>query len=259
MANEIINVDGHDFELSTHEGTRGTDGPITLKKTAWMIERYRLLAEEFRGGRIVELGLWDGGSTAFLASAFAPSVLLGFELETVPLTALDRFLEGSPHAPNVHVTLGADQTDVELLRRTIDEHVDGLLDFVVDDASHLLGPTEISFDCLFPLVRPGGMFVIEDWSHEHQMAYMIRQALDAGDITVEDMGDISPDSIPSDPLSRLVIDCLIATSHDDGVIADVWVRQGWAEIRRGDAPLDPSTFSLRDHIGEIGRKVSPRP
>jgi len=259
MGNEIIRIDGHDFELSTHEGDRGTGGPITLKKPMWMIERYRMLAKEFQGANMVEVGLWDGGSTAFLASAFAPSALLGFELETRPLTALDTFLENSPHAPNVHVTLGADQSDVALLRRTVEEHVDGLLDFVVDDASHLLGPTEVTFDCLFPLIRPGGVFVIEDWSHDHQMANAIRKRLASGEMAVEDLGEISDDSVPGDPLSRLVIDCVLATSHNDGVIDDVWVRQGWAEIRRGATTLDPSTFSLRDHIGEIGRKVSPRP
>jgi predicted methyltransferase len=38
---------------------------------------------------------------------------------------------------------------------------DQLLDLVVDDTSHL-GPTRASFNTLFPRLRPGGVYVIED-------------------------------------------------------------------------------------------------
>ena len=37
------------------------------------------------------------------------------------------------------------------------------LDLVIDDASHLYGPTMASFEVLFPRLRPGGLYVIEDW------------------------------------------------------------------------------------------------
>ena len=56
------------FELATHVGKRGRDdGPITIKKPTWMVERYIELARLFDAPQMVELGLWDGGSTAFLA------------------------------------------------------------------------------------------------------------------------------------------------------------------------------------------------
>ena len=41
------------------------------------------------------------------------------------------------------------------------------IDLVVDDASHLYEQTKATFAMLFPLVRPGGNYVIEDWSWAH--------------------------------------------------------------------------------------------
>ena len=39
----------------------------------------------------------------------------------------------------------------------------GSRDLIVDDASHLGGTTVRSFELLWPLVSPGGYYVIEDW------------------------------------------------------------------------------------------------
>ena len=50
------------------------------------------------------------------------------------------------------------------------------LDLVVDDASHTYEETKASFEILFPLLQPGGIYLIEDWSWAHTPHY---QAPDA--------------------------------------------------------------------------------
>lgn len=258
-AQELIQIDGHTFDLRPTEGRRGVEGAFTLKKPRWMLDRYLALAEELQGANIVELGLWDGGSTAFLASAFQPTALVGFELDERPLTTLDRFLDNHPLRNSVHVHVGVDQADAATLRREIASDVRGPLDLVVDDASHLLGPTAASFDCLFPLLRPHGVYVIEDWSCDHQYAYGIREGLAAGDLTADDLLERGGGAIPATPLSRLIIDILLATANPDGIVEEIEVERGFAVVRRGETELDPDAFSLRELIGEIGRAVSPRP
>lgn len=255
MPEQRIELDGHTFVLDTHRGRRGRDADITLKKPMWMLDRYRELAAEYPEPNLMEIGLWDGGSTAFLAATFRPRTLVGVELDTRPLDALDRFLADSPLRDRVHAHTGVDQGDRDTLERLADRSFDGPLDVVIDDASHLLAPSTVTFDCLFPRLRPGGLYVIEDWSHEHQLAFEIRRALESRDLSAD---DLTSSDIPATPLSRLVIDCLLATANADGVVADVRARNGFAEIRRGDAAV-PEGFSIRDHIGEIGRLVSPRP
>jgi hypothetical protein len=213
VTQDLIEIDGHTFDLRPIEGRRGIEGAFTL----------------------------------------------GFELETHPLTSLDRFLDGHPLRDSVHVHLGVNQAETSALREAIARDVDGPLDVVVDDASHLLEPTSVSFDCLFPLVRPHGVYVIEDWSHEHQLAYRIRQRLASGDLDAEELVSSHGGDIPSMPLSRLIIDIMLATANPDGVVEEIRVERGLAVVRRGATELDPDDFSLRELIGEIGREVSPRP
>ena len=41
----------------------------------------------------------------------------------------------------------------------------------MDDASHTYEETKTSFEFLFPLLHPGGIYVIEDWSWAHHPNY----------------------------------------------------------------------------------------
>ncbi len=63
------------------------------------------------------------------------------------------------------------QADRESLRRIIDEDFDGTLDGVVDDASHMYDHSLASFETRFPRLRPGGMYLIEDWSWAHHPSF----------------------------------------------------------------------------------------
>ena len=41
----------------------------------------------------------------------------------------------------------------------------------MDDASHTYEETKASFEFLFPLLRPGGIYVMEDWNWAHHPNY----------------------------------------------------------------------------------------
>lgn len=256
--NKVLEVvDGYEFMLDTHQGVRGNDGAFTLKKPRHLIERYRSLASEFNQCKLAEVGLWDGGSTAFFSLIFKPKTLLGFELATKPLTELESFLEASSLKDNVHIHLGFDQADSSAMSAVVDKRCSGELDLVVDDASHLYQPTAITFDTLFPRVRPGGLYIIEDWSHEHQMASSISRAIQAGMVPEDKLAELKKGDMPKTPLSLLMLDIVLAAANGDGVVSEVLLQPGYAEIRRGDKELDPASFSLRDTIGALGRHVSP--
>ena len=44
---------------------------------------------------------------------------------------------------------------------------DGEIDLVIDDCSHLYGPSKASLNFLLPRLRPLGLYVIEDWGWAH--------------------------------------------------------------------------------------------
>ncbi len=57
-------------------------------------------------------------------------------------------------------TFAGNQTDGEFLRRV--EATAGPFDVVIDDGSHVSSDIAATFDVLWPLLRPGGVYVIED-------------------------------------------------------------------------------------------------
>ena len=63
------------------------------------------------------------------------------------------------------------QSDGEVLEHIVRNELANELDLVVDDASHTYEQTKASFEILFPLLQPGGIYLIEDWSWAHMPRY----------------------------------------------------------------------------------------
>ena len=81
---------------------------------------------------------------------------------------MDEFIAARGLGNALRPFYGIDQADGSRLARLVDEELEGGLDIVVDDASHHYEPTLASFQALFPVLRPGGLYVIEDWRSDHR-------------------------------------------------------------------------------------------
>ena len=218
-----------------------------------MIDLYVDLCPRVQQGRIVELGVADGGSTALLTLLTAPTKLVACEFSSTPLPALTAFLEARGLTERVRLYLGTNQGDRPRLREIVAaEFGDEPLDLVVDDASHVWDRTLDSFEVLFPLLRPGGTYVIEDWAAQ----YLVAEA-----ITAVQADPTSPayatarahydDAVragapPRPPLARLAIELFLATIASPDVVTDVTLNHHWLTVRRGPTPLDPEAFRLAD-------------
>jgi hypothetical protein len=109
--------------------------------------------------------------------AMKPGVLNYLELGSLEGASLRAFREYFPHAgrlvgvdisprvwfadegANIHCEVGS-QTDSEFLTG-VNARL-GPFDIMIDDAGHQLEPTLRSFEILFPLLRDGGVYIIED-------------------------------------------------------------------------------------------------
>ncbi len=247
-------VDGVEFVLGyRHESTADR---FYMVKASAMIECYRVLLPELRGGVIFELGIAEGGSTVWLALEAEPSKLIAIDNEPVALRALDELIEARGLGDVIRPHWGVDQSDRSRLLQIVEDEIgDGRLDLVIDDASHLLGPTRSSFETLFPLVRPGGTYLIEDWNSAHVFA----DAMDAyfTDASAPDheervaqlrAGFLDPTPKPPqpEPLSRIAIELMLARASSGDAVEEVTVSEFFVSVRRGPGSLDPSTFRLRD-------------
>jgi len=157
-----------------------------------------------------------------------------------------------------------DQADRDRVGAIMDEEFPGgPLDLVIDDASHLLAESRLSFESLFPRLRPGGLFVIEDWNGKHllsdrMLTTMQSQSKSERNASERQIGErVVSDGIPPIPLYRLVVELMLARASSGHAVEEINIDEFWTVIRRGPAELDPATFRVadlyHDHFGILGR------
>jgi predicted O-methyltransferase YrrM len=258
---ERFQVGGVDFECSFEHGSK--PDRFLICKNRGLVEDYLAVFDDFPDANMVELGIMDGGSVALAALAATPAKLVALELDEERVAALDDLLGRLGLTERIRPYYGVNQADRTRLRAVMDDEFgDQQLDLVVDDASHLLNETRASFETLFPRLRPGGLFLIEDWNWQHRMAMAAAATLAANSRARAKLerlmrdGSVSatPAAQSSDPpLARMVVELVLAQAESDEFLSEVSVSPWWVGVRRGKGDLDPNAFRLgdlyTDHLG----------
>jgi predicted O-methyltransferase YrrM len=267
LGDEVVSVDGVEFRLGYHGGSSSTR--FSLIKPLALLERYRAVDPPISGSRVLELGIAEGGSTAWMALEFQPELLISVDISDQPVAALDALIRERDLSNAVRPRWGVDQADRDLLHRVLDRELDGApLDLVFDDASHRYEPTRASFEALFPLLRPGGLYVIEDWSWELREAEIVRSYFtdpaapdpnERREQLVDAIADPSRWQTPARSMSHLAIEFEILCVLSSDVVASVELNQHWIMLRRGVADLDPATFSLDAIVHDDLHLLEPLP
>lgn len=247
------------FHLRFDERFSSRPDAFRLVKHRHMVERYIELVQRLAPARMVELGILQGGSVALSALLARPDRLLALDLTTEPARALEAFIDARGLRDQVRTRYGVDQADRARLREVVQQELGPEpLDLVVDDASHELEPTRASFDVLFPLLRDGGVFVIEDWSTIHHLdagiAAIIREDPSARE-RLEAIARQAPR--PPQPLTVLIFELVLAAAFRRDVVSEVVVVDDWAYAVRGPAVVDPDTFFLADLYGTTAAQLLP--
>jgi predicted O-methyltransferase YrrM len=174
-----LEVGGASFVSGAFQEADDGDELLIIKSPA-LIARYLDLLERERPRVVVELGVKAGGSTGLIALVAEPDVLVAVDLAPEVPPRLAQLIRSHGLEDRIVPGFGIDQSDREALVALVDRaRGDRPLDLVVDDASHLLDPTIASFDALFPRLRPGGVFVIEDWSADYRTAQELARSIPA--------------------------------------------------------------------------------
>lgn len=252
-------VDGVDLVVDPGVAPTEARGvELVLRKPEWMVDRYRSLADRFAESNVVELGIYEGGSTALLALLLRPRRLVALDLTATRVAALDGFIDTHGLHQTVHPYFGVNQADSARLEQIVaDEFGSEPLDLVIDDASHLLDETTASFNVLFPRLRPGGAFVIEDWSseleRERAFAHQLRANPEANEALARRLETEGFPPPPPPPLGRLILELVLAAGYNDGAIGQITeIRGGWMVVERGPADLDPGSFDISEWCGSFG-------
>ena len=216
-------------------------GDLFLVKPKPLVERYAEIVAETSPRNIFELGIFEGGSTVFLAELARPHRLVAVDRKAPASRALADYLAQDGRSGGVFVYTDVDQADRKRLGAIVDDAFgDEPLDLVFDDCSHLYEPTRDSFNELFPRLRPAGTYVIEDWRWAHPP------------IDEEEPEGIWP---AQTPLTRLIFEIVLSISSLPGLVADVKVELRTVEITRGELAVDPSTFDVSQSYNARGRRL----
>jgi hypothetical protein len=101
--------------------------------------------------RLLEIGIYRGGSLDMWQWFFGPQVtLVGIDIDVDAKAASD---------PRHVVEIG-DQTDPDFLRRVADQH--SPFDIIIDDGGHEMVQQITTAETLFPLLKDGGVYLVED-------------------------------------------------------------------------------------------------
>lgn len=162
---QSFNIDDVRFILDIRPGKeRGvsTDGEFILVKTNAFLEFYRELQEK-NPKNILEIGMLQGGSLVLFDKLYAPEKLVGVDIRRKPIAPLERYRDNKEYIVPFYGTSQDDPELSSILQREFPEDID----LIVDDASHQYELTRATFHLCFPFLKPGGVYVVEDWAWSH--------------------------------------------------------------------------------------------
>jgi hypothetical protein len=234
-ANFLVSIDGA-------QGTRTTADQFVLMKNKVMVEAFLENAPE-QVDTIFDLGIYKGGSIAFYHELFRPDRLVGVELHKPRVNGLDNFIARESIGKVVHLHYGTDQADRRALSKILrKEFGERPLDLVVDDCSHRYEPAKASLNLLLPRLRPGGVYLIEDWGWSHW----------PGD---QWQGPTSHYAEEAFPLTKLILELVMVAETRPGLISKVVMANGAVYLTRGDEPGIEEDFDVSHAYLSAGRSI----
>ena len=204
------------------------DGPnrIIILKDRRSLESYRTVLRNHIARNVLEFGVLEGGSAVLFSLLLDLDKFVGVELNDQP-PGLRQFLSQQEVGKRIRLHFKTSQTDEAKIRNIIRNEFDGTpLDLIIDDASHAYALTKRTFEIAFPHLRPGGLYVIEDWGWPHWKG------------CTACMGEPA--------LSRLIFELGMVCATSPEIINDVWVHSSFAFIRKSEEANELLDFSIEN-------------
>ena len=226
------------FRDGMHRPPSSSDDFIYVHKGAAFVAAMDEVLERVRPKLLIEIGIHDGGSTAYWHHKYEPERLVAFDISP-EAPFFTRYIERNGLTNAVRLHLGVSQNDRDRVRAAIETDFGGQpVDAIIDDASHEFAATRAAFETTFPFLRAGGVYIIEDWAWGHSYNW-------------------PPDSRADMPLmSPLLSELMLVCGHASGVIEKLEITRRFAVIWRGPADLPKDRFRLPDHYVARGFAIA---
>jgi cephalosporin hydroxylase len=250
-------VDGLEFRSDLESYTEQTtpESAVILKDSR-LLRQYLDFLAPHRTDNIFEFGVWQGGSPLFYGLATdARKVVALDHLHKGPRPpeadhddvlarayknpALDEIIAQRGLGDRVKLHFSVSQDDRAAVTEIMDrEFGEEAIDLVIDDASHYYQHSRKSFEIVFPRLREGGLYIIEDWQWAHSPHYQ------------------SGGTFEGRPaLTNFIFELLIAYGSHPDLFWNIVVRDWFIALQKGSKPL-PDDFNLDDLLRMRGKSLS---
>jgi len=139
---------------------------LVLLKDYSVLSRQMDLLTQIKPKTLLEFGIFEGGS-ALLWSRLLDARYCGVDLRAKnPI--IDQWIERFASHEKINLNFDVSQSDEAAVTPIVRNWLGGdSLDMVIDDASHHYEHSKRTFEIAFPMLRPGGVYLLEDWSWAH--------------------------------------------------------------------------------------------
>ena len=215
-----------------------------LGKNRSMVEDSGEMRDAVNIKNIVDIGIFKGGSTALYTLLFQPKKLVAIEYLESRIESLDEFIRTRGLSDKIKLYYGTDQSNSAMITQIVKREFEGdKIDLVVDDASHYYPQTRASFQVLFPELRPGGLYIIEEWGWAHW----------SGEIWQKSQAFAA--DVPS--LTNLLIEIAMLSASRPDLVSRLEVQHSVIKVTRGPAPMGLGELRLDKECLNRGREFSP--
>ncbi len=190
---------------------------------------------------IFEFGIFQGGSALLWAKLFGARYCGLDALPDKPI--LHEWVQRLGLSEQVSLNFSSLQNDKAKIDHLFSTHFGGeQIDLIVDDCSHVYDWSRQSFEYSFDHLRPGGVYILEDWHWAHA----------AGDLWQKER-------IWSDKkaLSNLLFELIMLFGSRPDLIERIDIHPRYAVIRKSATAPRIGPLSLDDLILKQGRIFEP--
>lgn len=222
-------IDGVHFDCSIDDYTgKTTKDRIVLLKSRSVLDLYARIFADAPPRTMLEFGIFQGGSPALYALWLELEKFVGIDISE-PVTAFEDFCRSHQVGRKIRSYYGVSQTDRSRIEEIVrKEFGDTPLDVIIDDASHYYEYSRRTFEIAFPLLRPGGLYVIEDWGWAHWPNWSRFEKTYGGHTS----------------LSMLIMELLMLCASRRDLISEVRVFPAFVFVRKSPEAMPLAEFAL---------------
>jgi SAM-dependent methyltransferase len=228
-----FSCDGVKFLCSLDDYTRKTDNDrIIILKDRGSLESYFQVLGNTRVRNLLEFGILEGGSAVLFTLLMDLEKFVGIDIED-SARGIEPFLARHEVGKKIKFYFNVSQSDERTVRELIkSEFAKRPIDLIIDDASHQYAHTKRTFEIAFPHLRPGGLYVIEDWGWPHWKGCNV--------------------CIGEPAMSMLIFELVMLCATSQEVVSDIRIFPSFAFIRKSEVATDLPDFSLEKFYKKRG-------